>query len=209
MRDWRRKGAELAARPDIPRDAQGRLDALTVSLSLSTDRLDEAGKRLFALLGRPPAGMAEEDIAIGLLGDDATEAMRQLRVSGLAEEAPGRLDLLPPVRGYAVRTAPIAAADATWFHHYLALARELALRVGADGGAEAIERLDPGVVEYRRRDRCRDRWPDLDPRSRRDTVCPRQFASAASARRGSGIAGRRLYVGRRCARRGKLPRRSG
>jgi tetratricopeptide (TPR) repeat protein len=139
--EWRRLGAELLRRPGTPLEG-GRLDSLFASLSFSTARLGPEGRRLFALLGRTPAGMAMADIG-ELLGDAAAEAMRQLRGSGLTEHPPGRLDLLPPVSDHALRAHPPAGPDAGWYRHYLASARDLGKLVAREGGAEALARLGP------------------------------------------------------------------
>jgi tetratricopeptide (TPR) repeat protein len=90
--------------------------------------------------------MAREDRA-ALLGNDATEAARQLLAIGLAVSADGRLDLLPPVRDAARRLAPATEAETDrWCRHYLGLFTELGPSIGATGGAEAVARLAPEVA---------------------------------------------------------------
>jgi tetratricopeptide (TPR) repeat protein len=143
--DWRRLGVELATDPDLP---EGRLTSLPRSIDLSwrSTRLREEGRRLFRLLGALPAGMAREDRA-ALLGDEATEAARQLLAIGLAVPSDGRLDLLPPVRDAARRLAPATEAETDrWCRHYLGLLTEQGLRIGSTGGAEALARLAPEVA---------------------------------------------------------------
>ncbi len=143
--EWQRRGVALAQDPDLP---EGRLTSLVRSIDLSwqSPRLHEEGRRLFRLLGALPAGMAREDRA-ALLGDDATEAARQLLAIGLAVSAEGRLDLLPPVRGWARQRAPATEAETDrWCRHYLALLTALGPRIGATGGAQAVTRLTPEVA---------------------------------------------------------------
>ena len=140
--DWQRHGVELAKDPDQP---EGRLTSLVRSIDLSwrSTRLHDEGRRLFRLLGALPAGMARED-RTALLGDDATEAARQLLAIGLAVSADGRLDLLPPVRGWAQRMAPATEAETDlWCRHYLGLITRLGADIGATGGAAAVARLTP------------------------------------------------------------------
>ena len=143
--DWRRLGVELATDPDQP---EGRLTSLLRSIDLSwrSTRLRDPGRRLFRLLGALPAGMAREDRA-ALMGDDATEATRQLLAIGLAVSSEGRLDLLPPVRGYACARLPAAPEESgRWCRYYLGLLAELGHRIGATGGSAAVARLAPEVA---------------------------------------------------------------
>ena len=95
---WRRERTRLAAtgsgdQPDL---------SLHVSFetSLTSPRLPEAGRRLFALMGRLPLGVLPED-ADTLLGGDGFAARSGLRHVGLAQQADGRLVMLPPVREHA------------------------------------------------------------------------------------------------------------
>jgi tetratricopeptide (TPR) repeat protein len=141
--EWQRRGVALATHPDLP---QGRLTSVarSIDLSLQSRRLRDAGRRLFRLLGRLPAGMAREDRA-AMLGGDATEAKGQLLAIGLAlPRDGGRLDLLPPVRAFAHSLQPPGAPDADrWWRHYLGLLTTLGPRIGEAGGAEAAARLKP------------------------------------------------------------------
>jgi tetratricopeptide (TPR) repeat protein len=138
--DWQRRGVELAKDPDLP---EGRLTSLVRSIDLSwhSSRLHEAGRRLFRLLGALPAGIAREDRA-ALLGDDATEAARQLLAIGLAVSAEGRIDLLPPVRGYArARQPPTAEEMEALCLHFLERAKALGDRAGGPDSGAVIEGL--------------------------------------------------------------------
>jgi tetratricopeptide (TPR) repeat protein len=141
--EWGLRGPVLAAHPDLPPDH--RLTSLTRSLDLSwhSRRLRDEGRLLFRLLGQLPAGIAEAD-RTALLGDTAAEAGRQLRAVGLAFGRDNRLDLLPPVRGYA-RTAhpPEGEAAALWVRHYLALARDMGRLIFGAEGANVLGRLAP------------------------------------------------------------------
>jgi len=143
--DWQRRGVELATDPDLP---EGRLTSLVRSIDLSwrSTRLHDEGRRLFRLLGVLPAGMAREDRA-ALLGDDTTEAARQLLAIGLAVSSDGRLDLLPPVRDYARhRGTPERAEQALWVEHFLGLGERLGELVGRPGGDQAAARLMPEIA---------------------------------------------------------------
>src|SRR5581483_11444462 len=100
-----------------------RLTSLEKSLELSfaSPRLGDAGRRLFAVLGELPAGIAADD-ARALLGDAAFEAQRGLLSCGLGFERAGRLDLLPPVRDHARRLHRPEAGDAAqWRNRFLEL----------------------------------------------------------------------------------------
>ena len=140
---WDSAGVALAARLGRP---AGRLDSLAASIGFSLDspRLGAEGRRLFALLGLAPAGLAEPDGA-ALLGEHWIEATGQLHAVGLL--APGeRCDLLPPVRDHARRAAPASEADAAaWRRHLLDLVRAEGGRFGRQGGAEAVRRLLPEI----------------------------------------------------------------
>ena len=142
--EWQRLGVALARDPDLP---EGRTTSLSRSINLSwqSSRLHDEGRALFRLLGALPAGMAQADRA-ALLGDAATEAARQVLAIGLAVSRVGRLDLLPPVRGYAqAATPPEQEATDRWCRHYLGLAKALGDRAGAADSGAQIERLKPEV----------------------------------------------------------------
>ncbi len=55
----------------------------SIALSLASPRLADAGRALFAALGRLPQGLAETD-AEALFGEDAFEAVRGLLAVGRA-----------------------------------------------------------------------------------------------------------------------------
>ena len=139
--DWQRRGVQLALHPNL-KDADRHSSLLrSIDLSLQSTRLRDEGCRLFRLLGLSPAGMAPDD-RTAPLGDDATEAERQLLAIGLAVQRGDRLDLLPPVRD-AVRHLALAVADErqSWCRHYLDLARKEGARIGSADGTTAVDRL--------------------------------------------------------------------
>ena len=143
--EWQRVGSALARRRGVE---PARLSSLEVSLELSfqSNRLTEAGRRLFCILGQLPAGMASEDVT-ALLGDAAFDARQELLSTALAVERGDRLDLLPPIRDHATRHHPPAAEDAKrWREHYLTLARDVGDKIGSAEGAVAIHRLTPELA---------------------------------------------------------------
>jgi tetratricopeptide (TPR) repeat protein len=141
--EWQHRRVALIAHPDLP--PEHRLTSLARSLDLSwqSPRLRDDGQRLFRLLGQLPAGLADADRAT-LFGDAAAEAARQLRAVGLAFTREGRLGLLPPIRRYAADVHSPAGAEAElWARHYLALARDIGVRIYGADGAAALARLTP------------------------------------------------------------------
>ena len=142
---YRVRGLELARHPHLP---EGRLTSVVRSLDLSwqSPRLHNPGRRLFRLLGCSPAGLSRADRE-ALCGTEALEAAEQVTEVGLAVPRDGRLDLLPPVRGYALAMQQPAAAEADdWCHHFLALSKALGDVAGKDGSGALIERLSPEVA---------------------------------------------------------------
>ena len=140
--EYQRIGADLACDPRARGKPTGRLAALTASIELSLAHTEMPARRLFGLLGQTPAGMSDEDL-VSLLGEEALPAVRQLQAVGLAQEWPGRIDLLPPVRDHARRHHQAVGDDARWFRHYLSLAEEHTPKFTSDRGAEALNRLAP------------------------------------------------------------------
>ncbi len=133
---------ELARHPHLP---EGRLTSVTRSIDLSwqSNRLQEPGRRL---LGASPAGLVRADREALLLGEAALEAAEQVLEVGFAVASDRRLDLLPPVRGYAQAMQPPEAEELDcWCRHFLAQVEALGDRAWtADSGA-LIERLKPEV----------------------------------------------------------------
>jgi len=144
--DWTRIGTELAAHPDFDAD---HLNALphAIELSLGSSRMTDPARRLFALLGQLPAGIAAED-RDALIGADGFAAGETLLRLGLAIERRGRLDLLPPVREHALRHhTPGPDDQAAWPTHYLDLTRRLGEAIGFRHGDGAMARLHPEFAD--------------------------------------------------------------
>ena len=138
--EWRRVGSALAKRRQVE---PSRLTSLEISLELSfnSQRLGDAGRRLFSILGQLPAGIGAEDLS-ALLGDSAFDAQHGLLSCGLAFERSGRFDLLPPVRDHARRLHPPTDSDASlWQDHFLGLAQEHGDRIGTAAGTGSMSRL--------------------------------------------------------------------
>ena len=128
---WRRWQAERTAMLDRGETIPGRLSSLAVSLAFSLDsprmRLApphaDAPGRLYAMLGRLPAGMLLDDADALLPGAGAAAAHVILRAR-LAHPDGGRIRMLAPVREHAAR-GNLAGADRDALHgHYLGLASE-------------------------------------------------------------------------------------
>jgi serine/threonine protein kinase/tetratricopeptide (TPR) repeat protein len=122
--------------------AQERLQSLEVSLRLSIDspRMAEESRRLLAILGLLPEGVAREDL-MELLPHHGRDAASVLRKVGLAFDQGSRLRLLAPIREYVRQHHPPLPEDLDrTIDHYLALAR-LGEKIGAEGGAEVTKRL--------------------------------------------------------------------
>ena len=92
--------------------------AASIALSLTSPRMTEAGRRLFALLGRLPHGLAQADLA-AILPADGTEAARALRRTGLVRRDAVRLRMLAPVREHAA-AQPLPDADRRALCRYFA-----------------------------------------------------------------------------------------
>jgi tetratricopeptide (TPR) repeat protein len=142
---WEKVGADLAAHPDAahPEFKADRLSSLphSIELSLRSGRMTPLALRLFRLLGALPAGIANDD-RDDLLGEDGFDADGRLRRIGLAIEGDSRIDLLPPIRDYALRHYPIEELDgAYWPSHYIALTQRLGEVIGSAAGDGAVARL--------------------------------------------------------------------
>ena len=126
LTQWRLRRTEVA-RHGTKGDPEDDL-AAAIELSVQSPRLDgNAGRRLFALMGRLPDGIAADDRA-GLLGADAFDGTAALKATGLAfadERDATRLRMLPPVLAHAAGQRPPADEEARLVAHYLALAAAL------------------------------------------------------------------------------------
>ncbi len=124
-------------------DSDDRLKNLAASIAISVDgaRMTDEGRRLLALLGLLPGGIAHEDLG-AVLPNASWQAAKALRRTGLAFDEQDRLRVLAPVRQYAAKYLPPKPGDLpTAANHYLQLARDLSPKVGWEGGAEAVVRL--------------------------------------------------------------------
>ena len=119
---------------------------LTASIRLSFDspKLTDTDRRLFAIMGRLPAGVIDEDAATLVEGGSA--AARALCRIGIAYPAGPRTLMLAPIRQLAEGIALVADDERRMVEHYLGLARTEGIKAGAEGGAQAIARLTPEFV---------------------------------------------------------------
>jgi hypothetical protein len=121
--DWQRQRTR-AASIGSGDDRELSLHA-SIELSLASPRLTTAGRRLFAMMGHLPDGLAEPD-AEALLGPEGATAATGLRRVGLARLEGGRLRMLVPVREHAGSSTqhdpedPIRLRD-----HFLGLAHAI------------------------------------------------------------------------------------
>jgi tetratricopeptide (TPR) repeat protein len=136
---WREERAKLLARGS----ADHRLLSIAVSVDTSwnSPAMTEPAKRLLALLGRLPDGIADEDLE-ALIPGEGPAAANLLRRRGLAEEEMSRLRTLPPIRHYVAEAHPVPDED--WqraMDHFCSRSARLGRLAGDRGGAEAISRL--------------------------------------------------------------------
>jgi tetratricopeptide (TPR) repeat protein len=107
--EWQRIGTALAADTDFE---AGRLTSLShsIELSLQSPRLNEEAWRLLRILGALPNGLANDDVA-ELISQSSFKACERLRNTGLSYETLHRVDLLPPIRDYIMRSYEPALDD--------------------------------------------------------------------------------------------------
>jgi tetratricopeptide (TPR) repeat protein len=99
--------------------------AASVALSLASPRMTEPARRLFAVLGRLPHGLAQADLGAVMPAAEGAEAARALRRTGLVLRDPARLRMLAPVREQAA-AAPLGEAERERLvAHFAALADAL------------------------------------------------------------------------------------
>ena len=114
---------------------------VSVELSLKDPRMSPEGRRLLALLGQLPEGIAHDDLAT-LLPRAGLRAAAVLRQLGLAFDEAQRLRTLAPIREYAASAHPSESADLDRaVTHYCELAYGVGWQVGREGGAEAAQRI--------------------------------------------------------------------
>jgi tetratricopeptide (TPR) repeat protein len=121
-------------------ESGGEPDALAVSLAASLDspllQPADAARRLYALMGRLPDGLARRDAEVLLPGCGNAAAACLLRTR-LVHPDGDRLRMLVPIREHAAASHP-AMGDMDALHaHYLSLAAEL--RRYSDGDYRGVE----------------------------------------------------------------------
>ena len=142
VEEWENRHTALLAKEGT-RPGRETSWAASMTLSVESPRMTGEAKRLLALLGRLPDGVAFADVD-KLLPGNGNEAKRKLVQVGLAYEEDERLRLLAPVREYVSDGVPVPRKDlARTMAHYGELARTLGPKAGNEGGAEAVARLAP------------------------------------------------------------------
>ena len=144
---WKRYQDERTAMLQRGERAADRLHDVAVSLELSIQgpRMTDEARRLLALLAVLPEGIHHADLS-ALLPDGGERAFCVLASVGLAFEGQGRIRALAPIRDYVVRAYPPEDRDeCRAIAYYANLAKTEGPKVGAEGGARAVERLTPEV----------------------------------------------------------------
>jgi tetratricopeptide (TPR) repeat protein len=117
---------------------------VSYEISIQGPRMTDEARRLLAILGFLPGGVARGDIEAVFPGH-GTRAAAVLRQVGLAFDEANRLRLLAPLREYVQRKHfPNDDDLQTTLLHFNGLAL-LGEKAGAKGGAEAIARLTPEI----------------------------------------------------------------
>ena len=104
----------------LHRGQGGRKDldlVVSIALSLSSPRMTEPGRQLFAALGRLPLGLALADLS-AIMPHGGSQAASALAQTGLVLPDPSRLRLLAPVREYAGEQR-LAESEASGLAEYL------------------------------------------------------------------------------------------
>jgi tetratricopeptide (TPR) repeat protein len=138
---------------------------LSLELSVSGSRMNDAAGSLLSLLGLLPDGIAWADLDALLSGNGHAPAA-DLRRVGLAfdDAKSARLRVLAPVREYVHRRLiPVEADMARARDHYLSLAEILGNKVGQEGGAESAARLAPELSNLEAMILIALDQPDLEP----------------------------------------------
>jgi tetratricopeptide (TPR) repeat protein len=113
-------------------------------ISIQGPRMTDEARRLLAILGFLPGGVARGDID-AIYPGHGTRAAAVLRQVGLAFDEADRLRLLAPLREYVQREhLPDTDDLQTSLQHFNGLAL-LGEKAGKEGGAEAIARLIPEI----------------------------------------------------------------
>jgi tetratricopeptide (TPR) repeat protein len=142
---WQQKQTALLARDGVK---PGRETSWRVSVALSVEsrRMTDEARRLLALLGRLPDGVAVADLD-ALLPEKGHEAAVTLVHVGLAYDDKNRVRVLAPVREYARTEVPPAPDDiAVARGHYAKLGKELGSQTASGKGAEVLARFAPELA---------------------------------------------------------------
>jgi tetratricopeptide (TPR) repeat protein len=144
MAEWKKKRSALLVKEgeEETRETSWRV---SIALSVESPRMTDAARKLAALLGRLPDGVALRDLD-AVLPKQGPEAQRKLVQVGLAYLEEERLRVLAPVRAYLRDMLKVQRKDlARVMAHYGEMAHKLGPMVGRQGGAEASARLAPEV----------------------------------------------------------------
>ena len=104
--------------------------SVSVELSVTGPAMTDPARRLFAMLGQLPDGIAADDLTV-LLPDDGPAGAGVLRQLGLAFDEGNRVRVLAPIREHAAAHHPPAAPDLDrMISHYCHLAAVTGAEVG-------------------------------------------------------------------------------
>ncbi|HEX8347887.1 MAG TPA: TIR domain-containing protein [Actinoplanes sp.] len=118
---------------------------VTFEVSINSPRTTPAARRLLALLGVLPDGIALDDLDV-LVPGEGGDAAGSLRGVGLATDEEYRIRTLQPIAEYVRRHYPPEPEDlGRAAVHYRRRGEELGSQGGAPGGAEASARLSAEI----------------------------------------------------------------
>jgi tetratricopeptide (TPR) repeat protein len=118
---------------------------VTFELAINSPRTTSEGRRLLALLGVLPDGIARSDVEILLpaVGEDAAASLRGVWLASYEE---GRVRTLQPIGDYVRRKYKPATDDlARAGAHYRQIGEQLGRQSGGRGGADASARLSAEI----------------------------------------------------------------
>ena len=122
----------------------------SVELSVTGPAMTVPARRLFAMLGQLPDGIAADDRTV-LLPEDGSAGAATLRQLGLAFDEGSRVRVLAPIREHAAAHHQPAASDLDrMIRHYCHLAATTGSEVGQASGAGAAARLAADTGNVRR-----------------------------------------------------------
>ena len=124
--------------------------SVSVELSVTGPAMTDPARRLFAMLGQLPDGIAADDLTV-LLPDDGPAGAGVLRQLGLAFDEGNRVRVLAPIREHAAaHHQPTAPELDRMISHYCHLAAVTGREVGQVSGAGAAARLGADTGNVRR-----------------------------------------------------------